>query len=568
MKNQRGITLIALVVTIVILIILAGVAINLSVGENGLITKALSSKDKNRIALLEEEKDLWKLNKSMDNHTNDSTAQSLEDFVTKLQEKGLITQEEKKEILSTGQVTIGNKNIVFEEYIYISNKKELEDFRDNVNQGYTYENQTVVLLNDIDLDGKESDSSTWWTPIGINESITSFEGTFDGNNYSITNMYSEVTEGFTFAAFFSCIKNATIKNLTVEGEIVAGAMSSEEDNPTAAGIVGVSFGNCQIINCTNKTDISKESANRETGGILGCVEHESDTAIYNCTNEGTISGGNACGGLVGSVYGSLTVKDSYNEGNVGILYSKYVGGLVGRSLESSTSVKIYNSYNKGTITSVSYAAGVLAHVAGESLLIDNCYNEGTINLINRTGWGYAGGIIGRNLVNCSEAIIINSYNTKNINITEETKKVILGGIVGETCSNSASIVNCYNLGDLEADRTSGICGTVSGSTGATPNLNIANSYNKGTITGREYSSGIVRVHISTATINIQNTYYLDTTASVGVQNTGSDDATPLTETYMMSKEFTNDLNSNLLNLDIQFQLNTWKYVENNYPIFE
>ena len=83
MKNQRGITLIALVITIVILIILAGVAINLSVGENGLITNALSSKDKNRIAMLEEEKDLWKLNKSMDNHTNDSTAQSLEDFVTK-----------------------------------------------------------------------------------------------------------------------------------------------------------------------------------------------------------------------------------------------------------------------------------------------------------------------------------------------------------------------------------------------------------------------------------------------------------------------------------------------------
>ena len=34
MKNKRGITLISLVVTIVILVVLAGVAINLTVGEN------------------------------------------------------------------------------------------------------------------------------------------------------------------------------------------------------------------------------------------------------------------------------------------------------------------------------------------------------------------------------------------------------------------------------------------------------------------------------------------------------------------------------------------------------
>ena len=40
LKQQRGITLIALVITIIILIILAGVAINLAFGQNGLITRA------------------------------------------------------------------------------------------------------------------------------------------------------------------------------------------------------------------------------------------------------------------------------------------------------------------------------------------------------------------------------------------------------------------------------------------------------------------------------------------------------------------------------------------------
>lgn len=39
-KEEKAITLIALVITIVILIILAGVAIRLSLGENGIFEKA------------------------------------------------------------------------------------------------------------------------------------------------------------------------------------------------------------------------------------------------------------------------------------------------------------------------------------------------------------------------------------------------------------------------------------------------------------------------------------------------------------------------------------------------
>ena len=39
-KDNKAITLIALVVTIIVLIILAGVSINLVLGDNGIITKA------------------------------------------------------------------------------------------------------------------------------------------------------------------------------------------------------------------------------------------------------------------------------------------------------------------------------------------------------------------------------------------------------------------------------------------------------------------------------------------------------------------------------------------------
>lgn len=49
-KNEKGITLIALVVTIIVLLILAGIAINLTVGNNGLFTRAENAKEESEIA--------------------------------------------------------------------------------------------------------------------------------------------------------------------------------------------------------------------------------------------------------------------------------------------------------------------------------------------------------------------------------------------------------------------------------------------------------------------------------------------------------------------------------------
>ena len=44
LRNQRGITLIALIVTIIVLIVLAGIAISMTVGDNGIFTKAKEAK--------------------------------------------------------------------------------------------------------------------------------------------------------------------------------------------------------------------------------------------------------------------------------------------------------------------------------------------------------------------------------------------------------------------------------------------------------------------------------------------------------------------------------------------
>ena len=55
MKKNKGITLIALVITIIVLLILAGVAIAMLSGENGILKKAAESKTKTEQAQKEEE---------------------------------------------------------------------------------------------------------------------------------------------------------------------------------------------------------------------------------------------------------------------------------------------------------------------------------------------------------------------------------------------------------------------------------------------------------------------------------------------------------------------------------
>ncbi len=57
-SNEKGITLIALVVTIIILIILAGVSVSLLTGENGLLTKAV---DAQKLSLVSNEKEAIEL---------------------------------------------------------------------------------------------------------------------------------------------------------------------------------------------------------------------------------------------------------------------------------------------------------------------------------------------------------------------------------------------------------------------------------------------------------------------------------------------------------------------------
>ena len=73
MKNQIGITLVALVVTIIVLIILAGVSINMVVGDNGIITQAQREKKETANVTIASEERMNALGEEINQYISEST---------------------------------------------------------------------------------------------------------------------------------------------------------------------------------------------------------------------------------------------------------------------------------------------------------------------------------------------------------------------------------------------------------------------------------------------------------------------------------------------------------------
>ena len=112
LKNKKGITLIALVVTIVVLLILAGVTISLLLDENGIIAKSKDARNANRAGAIKEEITLWKADKfAADNGAG--SHESMDDFLTRLKDRGLISEDDINTIKDTKELVIGKETVRF-----------------------------------------------------------------------------------------------------------------------------------------------------------------------------------------------------------------------------------------------------------------------------------------------------------------------------------------------------------------------------------------------------------------------------------------------------------------------
>ena len=181
----------------------------------------------------------------------------------------------------------------------------LEWIAGQVNSGNKFTGVTIKLAKDIDF------GTTKFYAIGYNpetNTVSDFEGIFDGNNKTIKNLKNT---DLTYAnkraiGLFSRVNNATVKNLTLE-DFVAATYGGE-----AAAVTCVATGDCLFENITLKTG-SVVSYNNDTAGIVGWanvgnftfknITVGSDVVIYSLWD----SYDTTLGGVVGTLESPSTV---------------------------------------------------------------------------------------------------------------------------------------------------------------------------------------------------------------------------------------------------------------------
>ena len=268
-------------------------------------------------------------------------------------------------------------------------------------------------------------SEEQWTPLEWINNDDDNVFVFDGAGLSISGLKIDGNQNpnMKYSGLFSIIKYVTIKNLTVEGEII-------NAEGMVGGICGVNNG-ATIENCCNNVNIiavkavvSEPDYMLVVGGISGI----DNGSINKCKNKGKLKISNQSENNDASIFlGGIT---GMSPGNISECYN--IGDL-----EISNGNDKYANYSLG---------GICGYINWST--VKNCYNQGVIkdNISQTSGVVYIGGIIGWNQGISYSPFpygIEYCYNTGNFKLNENSTSKV-GGICG-WLTDGAKIKSNYYL---------------------------------------------------------------------------------------------------------------------------
>ncbi|MBF0245355.1 MAG: hypothetical protein HQL31_08795 [Planctomycetes bacterium] len=311
----------------------------------------------------------------------------------------------------------------------IANLNDLQKFQDTSDDWDKYFIQTA----DIDA----SDTSNWdpdangmpqgWNPVGAYGSA--FEGSYDGGNHSITGLFIN-RPSKSEIGFFGVSTNTERTN-----EIF-----------------------CQNLILTN-VDITGKSF---VGAIAGVFNYGE---IINCSSTGTVKGEKLVGGLIAFIASEASVTDSHSEAAVvasADVNDQYgVGGLVGQISSSSF---VSNCYSNGSVSGKNYVGGLIGELDGSSSAVERCFSNSDVSGEKYVG-GFVGNFKNGDDINNSYSTgnvtrtigaetTIGSFcgsNIKNISYSYSTGSVIYErvgnptdkGFVGINAATAATYTNNF-----------------------------------------------------------------------------------------------------------------------------
>ena len=318
-----------------------------------------------------------------------------------------------------------------EKVLTIKNLKQLYGLA-MLSQSTTFKGQTIKLADDIVVNEVTVDVlAAWsngevvpqnpWLPIG--STGKPFAGTFDGQGHTISGVYLNTDEAYT-GLFGRTSNTALIKKFklvdsyfcntaeeissfgSVVGELygdLEGVYSNAivvAHSQQAGGLVGRINDNdsdgvqdeVTITNCWFDGSFSfKGEKLRSGGGIAGRLV-QGDAVISHCLNSGIVSSetmgtGVYLGGIIGSVggYGSLTIADTLNTGEIKVQYTSCVGSILGYADRIKQKIAITNTYATAesfTKTSGVSIDGIILRLNEEWMTGDKAYEYTVLDFPN------------------------------------------------------------------------------------------------------------------------------------------------------------------------------------------
>ena len=350
-QSEKAITLISLVITIIILLILAGVTLSLTLGENGIITQAQKAKEAGEIAAIKEDFQLAILDKELEKGGTGLTKEELEEIAGnygELQEDGntIITEDGYEikidEIYKPGGGTSGGGSGASDEELAALEEKikELEQTVEDLNNTKTELEGTIEDLNK-QLEEEQGNNAA------LQEQIENLQGQVD----TLTKTKEEL--------------EATISDLNMQ--IAELQKKQATGNATVADVLeGRTFSNSSNVGLTGTM------ANR---GTLNWAP--SNSTSYNIP-AGYYSGG------------TISTANAYNAGNTAGYNNGYNAGINAAKAQikcdtyTSGPVVIYNNDGGNIQQGTQYAyvdisLGAWAHGTHPTLLIPELTSIGTFS---------------------------------------------------------------------------------------------------------------------------------------------------------------------------------------------
>ena len=370
--------------------------------------------------------------------------------------------------------------------------EDLDAIRHRPNgDGYSYDGVSVntsgcelgvcngyELHRDLDFESDTSYSSTsnkivWarsgsgegWDPILVPDIDTL---TFEGNNHTISNLYINRPGAF-IALFYQISPSSEIRNINLSDVNVRGGW-------WVGGLIGLNVGKISNSHITTGT---VSAINTNVGGLAGI--NGSTGSITGSSANGTITGNNSVGGLVGQNLGEIS--NSFANGT--ITGNEHVGGLVGVNTVRGSIIDSYaDSTVNGTASDNENIGGLIGTNTG---LVTASYARGNVNVSDppRGNDRGIGGLVGYN-----RSLIINSYATGKVQGHRD-----VGGLVGDNGSFSTGniktfgrVANSYATGNVigAGNNSQNIGGLV----GKNEEI-ITNAYAEGNVSGVSNLGGLV-----------------------------------------------------------------------------